>query len=96
VFAGFLTQVASCDSCGERLGHLNAGLLLPFVVIMITAHLIIFAMLEMELNEWASPAIYLAVLVPLSVIAPLVLIRPVKGGLIGLLWTLKASDELDR
>jgi uncharacterized protein (DUF983 family) len=62
---------------------------------MIVAHVLIFVMLEMELSGRASPAIYLAILVPLSIATPLILIRPVKGGLIGLLWSLKASDELD-
>lgn len=96
LMTGFLTQVATCANCGEPLGHLNVGLLLPFVVIMIVAHMLIFAMLQMELVGWANPGLYMAVLVPLSIVAPLAIIRPVKGGLIGLLWRLRASDELDR
>ena len=96
LFVGFLRQVENCSNCGERLGHLNVGLLLPFAVIMILGHVIIFVMLDMELNERASPLIYLAVLVPLSVAVPLTIIRPVKGGLIGVLWARKVSDELER
>lgn len=96
LFDGFLQQVSTCANCGARLGHLNVGLLLPFIVIMIVAHVIIFVMLDMELNERASPLVYLAVLVPLSVLIPLAIIRPVKGGLIGFLWVRKISDELDR
>jgi uncharacterized protein (DUF983 family) len=96
LFNGLLEQVETCPVCGERLGHLNVGLLLPFAVITIVAHVIIFAMLEMELSGRSNPLVYLAVLVPLSVIAPLVLIRPSKGGLIGFMWKWKISDELDR
>ncbi|MDB5540743.1 MAG: zinc-finger protein [Devosia sp.] len=96
LFAGFLQQVDKCSVCGQRLGGFNVGLLLPFVVITIVAHVIIFVMLDMELNERASPLIYLAVLVPLSVVVPLAVIRPVKGALIGFLWSRGLSDELER
>ena len=96
LFDGFLRQVENCPVCGARLGHLNVGLLLPFVVITLVAHAIIFIMLDMELNERASPLIYMAVLVPLSIIVPLLIIRPVKGAMIGFLSTRKISDELDR
>jgi len=96
LFKGVLEQVDHCSVCKEQLGHVNVGLLLPFVVITIVAHVIIFVMLEMELSGRSSPLVYILVLVPLSVIVPLVLIRPVKGWLIGLMWKWKLSDELDR
>lgn len=96
LFAGFLQQADHCPVCGEPLGRYNAGLLLPFVVITIVAHVIVFVMLDMELNGRASPLIYLAVLVPLSVLVPLAIIRPVKGALIGFLWSRNLSDELEK
>lgn len=96
LFSGFLQQVDKCAVCGQPLGDFNVGLLLPFVVITIVAHVIIFVMLDMELNERASPLIYMAVLVPLSVVVPLAIIRPVKGALIGFLWSRGLSDELER
>lgn len=96
LFTGFLKQVEHCPVCGELLGRYNVGLLLPFVVITIVAHAIIFLLLDMELNRRASPLIYLSVLIPISVLVPLLLIRPAKGGLIGLLWARGMSDELDR
>jgi len=65
-------------------------------VIIIVAHVIIFVMLDMELNERANPLVYMAVLVPLAVLVPVAIIRPVKGALIGLLWSRGLSDELDR
>ncbi|MGN6486676.1 MAG: DUF983 domain-containing protein [Devosia sp.] len=86
----------SAAPCQERLGQFNVGLLLPLVVITIVAHVIIFVILDMELNQRANPMVYLSVLVPLSIIVPLLVIRPVKGGLIGFLWARRISDELDR
>lgn len=96
LFKGFLEQVETCSVCGEQLGQVNVGLLLPFVVITIVVHVIIFVMLEMELSGRSSLLVYLVVLVPLSVIVPLLLIRPAKGGLIGFMWKWKISDELER
>jgi uncharacterized protein (DUF983 family) len=96
LFSGFLQQVDKCAVCGQPLAGFNVGLLLPFVVITLVAHVIIFVMLDMELNERASPLIYMAVLVPLSVVVPLAIIRPVKGALIGFLWSRDLSDELER
>ena len=96
MFAGFLEQVEYCAVCGERLGSYKVGWLLPFVVITIVAHVIIFVMLDLELTGRASPQLYLTVLVPISVVAPVLLIRPAKGALIGLFWARDMSDELDR
>lgn len=96
LFDGFLKQVDHCEHCGEALGRYNVGLLLPFVVVTIVGHIIVFVMLDMELNSRGSPGMYLAVLVPLAVIIPLAIIRPAKGLLIAWLWTRNLSDELQR
>src|SRR5690606_1757498 len=94
LFDGFPQQVVHCEHCGEALGRYNVGLLLPFVVVTIVGHVIVFVMLDMELNSRGSPGMYLAVLVPLAVIIPLAIIRPAKGLLIAWLWTRNLSDEL--
>jgi uncharacterized protein (DUF983 family) len=70
------------------------GLLLPFIMIMIVAHVLVFVILELELNGGGSAGFYLSVMVPLAIIVPLLLLRPVKGGIIGLLWSRGLSDEL--
>ncbi len=96
LFPAFIEQVEACAKCGEPLGRYNVGLLLPFVVIMIVAHVLIGVMLSMEVGAKNNAGTYLAVMVPLSVIIPLVVIRSVKGALIGILWARGLSDELDR
>jgi uncharacterized protein (DUF983 family) len=96
LYPRYIEQTAQCSVCGEPLDHYNVGLLLPFVVIMIVAHVLIFVMLEMELHGTPSPMIYLAVLVPLSLIIPLIILPSVKGAIIGILWARNLSDELDQ
>lgn len=96
LFSGFLRQVDRCSVCGEPLQSYKVGLLLPFVVIMIVGSVIILVMLDMELNQRASPGFYLAALVPLAALLPIAIIRPAKGAIIGLFWSKGISDELER
>ncbi len=96
LYKGFIEQVEQCGHCGEPLRRYNVGLLLPFVMIMIVTHVIVFVMLEIELSGGATPGFYISVLVPISLVVPLILMRPVKGALIGLLWARQLSDELER
>ena len=96
LYSAFIEQASACEKCGEPLGRYNVGLLLPFVVIMIVAHVLIAVMLAMEAGGKNSSGTYLAVFVPLSVIVPFALLRSAKGALIGILWARSLSDELDR
>lgn len=96
LFAGFIEQQERCDTCGEHLGRDEVDLLVPFIVVMIVAHVLILVMLVMELSGSASPLVYLLVLVPLSIIVPLAMIRPVKGAVIGMQWARQLSDRPGR
>ncbi|RYE09758.1 MAG: DUF983 domain-containing protein [Hyphomicrobiales bacterium] len=96
LFRGYLTQVQDCAVCNERLGHYEVGLVLPLVVITVLVHVIAFVMLELELTGHGSPALYLYVLVPISIIVPLVILPFSKGAIIGLFWAKNWSDQPDR
>ncbi len=96
LFHHYVEQVAHCANCKEPLARYKVGLLLPLVVITIMIHILAFVMLEMELNGYGNPLIYLYVLVPLSVIVPIAILPSSKGAIIGLLWAKGWSDELDR
>jgi uncharacterized protein (DUF983 family) len=96
LFLRYLAQVDNCSVCGEPLARYQAGLLLPLVVITVMVHVIAFVMLELELSGHGSPALYLYVLVPLSLIVPLAILPFSKGAIIGLLWAKNWSDEQER
>jgi uncharacterized protein (DUF983 family) len=95
LYPRFIEQTQQCEVCGEPLGRYNVGLLLPFVMIMIVAHVLVAVMLDLELRGGGGAGFYLSVMVPLAVVVPLVLLRPVKGAIIGFLWARGLSDELD-
>lgn len=96
LFAGYLEQVEVCSVCGTSLSRFNAGLVLPLVVGLLVVFLFAGIFLIIELNGGASPGTYLAVMLPTSAIASLLLIRPCKGAVVGLMWATGTSDELNR
>ena len=96
LFSGFLEQVDACSECGTPLAQFNAGLVLPLVVGLLVVFLFAGIFLTIELNGGASPGTYLAVLLPTSAIASLLLLRPCKGAVVGFMWAIGTGDELDQ
>lgn len=96
LFNGYLEQVENCPRCGERLGQFNAGLLLPLTVGLLVIFIFAMIFLFIELGGGASPGSYLMILLPTCIIVSLLTLRPTKGALIGFMWALRTSDELDR
>jgi uncharacterized protein (DUF983 family) len=96
LFHGFLTQVETCSECGEPLGQFNAGLLLPLTVGLIVIFIFAMIFLVIELGGGASPGSYLLILLPTCIIISMLTLRPCKGALIGFMWALRTSDEMDR
>lgn len=94
LFNGYLEQVDTCRNCNEPLAGYNAGLLVPLLVGLLVVLIFAIVFLVIELAGGVSPGTYLAILFPISIAASLLAIRPCKGGLIGLMWAMRASDEL--
>ncbi|GHA33293.1 hypothetical protein GCM10007989_31870 [Devosia pacifica] len=67
-------------------------MLLPLIVITVVGHILVFGLLELSRHE-VNPLMSLIILVPVTLIASLLLLPPVKGLLIGLLWSRDLSDE---
>ncbi len=88
LFNGFLTVVPVCRSCGAPLGSARADDAPPYFTILITGHIVIPLMLLMQKTQnppdWELGAIFL----PLTLFLALGLLRPVKGGTIGLMLSM--------
>ena len=86
MFKGFLKVRDVCPACGEDLSHQRADDAPPYIVMMIVGHVVVALMLGYEIAYtppmWQHAAIWL----PLTVAMSLVLLRPVKGGLVGFQW----------
>ncbi len=86
IFDGYLTVRTACPCCGEDLSHQRADDAPPYIVMMIVGHVVVGLMLGFEIAfkppMWEHAAIFL----PMTVIMSLVLLRPIKGGLIAFQW----------
>lgn len=93
LFASWLKPVECCDRCGQDFREQRADDLPPYVVIFVVGHLVVAGYLLTErllpsLSAWAQLAIW----VPVTLLLSIALIRPVKGGTIGLQWGLGMLD----
>jgi uncharacterized protein (DUF983 family) len=86
LFGRFLKTVDACEACGEVVSHHRADDLPPYLTIMVVGHIIVPLALWIERGFQPEVWIQLAALLPLTLILTLLLIQPIKGGVIGLQW----------
>lgn len=88
LFSGFLTVSPTCSACGTELHHHRADDAPPYFTITIVGHIIIPAMLAVELMYRPEVWVHMSLWLTLTVILSLGFLRPVKGALVGLQWAL--------
>jgi uncharacterized protein (DUF983 family) len=86
---GYLTPVARCEVCGEDLSHQRSDDFGPYLTMVIVGHLVVPALLAVMLATVIEPWIVLAFALPATAILAFVLLRPIKGAIIGLQWALR-------
>jgi uncharacterized protein (DUF983 family) len=86
LFASYLKVVDRCDNCGEEMHHHRADDLPAYLVIVIVGHVVVGAFLGVEATSELSMWQHLAIWAPLTVVASLALLRPIKGAVVGLQW----------
>ena len=88
LFNGFLRVVSECRVCAAPLGLARADDAPPYFTILVTGHVIVPLMFMVDrMNEppvWLMAAIFL----PLAFIMAVGLLRPIKGGTVGLMLNL--------
>ena len=89
LFARFLKTVDHCACCEQRLDEHSADDLPPYIVITIVGHVMVGGYMATDLvwtlNSWQ----HLAIWAPLTILASVALMQPVKGAVIGLQWALR-------
>lgn len=89
LFRAFLKPVDSCPHCHSEMHHQRADDLPPYLSIFIVGHIVIAGYLIGErlltLNSWQ----HLAIWTPVTLILALLMMQPLKGGVIGLQWALR-------
>ena len=83
VFAGYLKVVPECEVCGAPLGALRSDDAPPYFTIFLVGHLLVPLMLMVE-HDYQPPIwLHMVVWLPLFTAACMLLLRPIKGGVVG-------------
>jgi uncharacterized protein (DUF983 family) len=101
LFRAFLKVDNNCSSCGLDFTPHRADDLPAYLVIVIVGHIVVPLALMIETNYSPPVALQLAIYLPVTFVASLALLQPVKGAVVGLQWALRmhgfddnASDDI--
>jgi uncharacterized protein (DUF983 family) len=89
LFRAFLKVDDHCNTCGLDFTPQRADDLPAYLVIIIVGHIVVPTALLIETNYAPPVALQLAIYLPLTLIASLALLQPVKGAVVGLQWALR-------
>jgi uncharacterized protein (DUF983 family) len=89
LFRAFLKVDNNCSVCGLDFTPHRADDLPAYLVIIIVGHIVVPLALLIETNYSPPIALQLEIYLPLTLIASLVLLQPVKGTVVGVQWALR-------
>lgn len=88
LFDRYLKPVPSCSVCHEDLSHQRADDAPPYFTIVVVGHVLVPIMAAVFFATELSVMTHLMIWLPLTLVATLALLQPIKGALIGLQWAL--------
>ena len=92
LFSGFLGLKERCASCGSDLSAADAGDGPAIFVMLITGFLIVGAALFVEVVYQPPYWVHALLWLPIGIILPLAMLRPLKGLLVALQFRHKAAE----
>jgi uncharacterized protein (DUF983 family) len=93
VFDGYLKVTPACSNCGAPMGALRADDAPPYFTILVTGHVLTPFILLVE-QAWAPPVwVHMLIWLPLFTLVTLVLLRPVKGAVLGWMMSLGFTGQ---
>jgi uncharacterized protein (DUF983 family) len=92
LFRKFIKPVDNCPACGEDYKPQRADDLPAYLVVLLVGHVVVAGFLATELLLDIPAWMHLAIWMPVTILASLALLQPVKGAVIGLQWALRMHD----
>ena len=89
LFRAFLKTADNCSNCGQDFTPHRADDLPAYLVIIVVGHIVVPFALWVETNYSPPVALQLATYLPITFIASLALLQPVKGAVVGMQWALR-------
>jgi uncharacterized protein (DUF983 family) len=96
LFGGFLRVARTCASCQAPLGTASADDAPPYFVVLISGHIIIPLILLTQKLANPSSLMLSAIFVPFTLLLAIGLLRPVKGGVLGVLVAMRLLGDKSR
>lgn len=94
LFRGYGTVVETCPSCGQEHGLYRSDDAPAYATIFVVGHLVVPLMLMVYMRTNWETWVHISLWLPITLILTLLLLPPIKGGIIGLQWALDVrSDE---
>ncbi|MSO85190.1 MAG: DUF983 domain-containing protein [Rhodospirillales bacterium] len=93
LFRAYLKPVEACPACLEALGHIRADDAPPYFTIVVVGHVVVGLALFAEIQFYPPMWAHMTVWPALTLALTFLLLPPIKGALIGLMWRLKLSGE---
>jgi uncharacterized protein (DUF983 family) len=93
VFRGYLKVVPACEHCQAPLGELRADDAPPYFTIFAVGHLLVPLLLWVEVTYQPPIWLHMVIWLPLFTLASLVLLRPIKGGVVGWMCALGFTGQ---
>jgi uncharacterized protein (DUF983 family) len=88
LFNGFLKVRDACQNCGAPLGLARADDVPPYLTILVAAHLLVPTMFIVDRSFTPETWLMTAIFVPMAGILSIGLLRPIKGGVVGVMMKL--------
>ena len=88
LFNGYLRVVTNCAHCDAPLGLARADDAPPYFTICLVGHIVIPLMMYVDRVHVPSTLTMSLIFLPMTLILSLVLLRPIKGGTVGLMVNL--------
>lgn len=89
LFGRYLKVVDSCAACGEEYHHHRADDLPAYLVILVLGHVLVGGFMATDLVFVLPGWVHFAIWAPIGVVASLLALQPIKGGVVGLQWALR-------
>ena len=88
LFQGYLRVTPVCPNCGAPLGLARADDAPPYFTILIVGHIVLPLMFWYDHSRSPSVWTLAAIFLPMTLILSVALLRPIKGGTVGLMLKL--------
>ncbi len=92
LFDGYLTVAKSCQSCGLSFAFADSGDGAAWFVMLFVCVFGVGSILGIEIAYEPPIWVHIAMAIPILILLPLILLRPVKAFLLCQQWTTKARE----